>query len=196
MRLKTHRYIAETAIMLVEEITDIKFNHKLVKMGACAPDIALNRRVKLHTPELAGLEYDRMLAKFESGNRSNAFLSYMLGSYSHYVADSFCYAHNYYVVDLKKHLQYEILLQNEMASTPLPIDIIDIILEKLKTLERDTALEYMLKESHDYKEVMSNKTDWDEMISIDLTQAITNSAAFMLQFAYEAQARPVLVPAV
>ena len=196
MRLKTHRYIAETAIMLVEEITGIKFNHRLVKMGACAPDIALNRRVKLHTPELAGLEYDRMLAKFESGNRSNAFLSYMLGSYSHYVADSFCFAHNYYVIDLKKHLQYEVLLQNEMTSTPLPINIIDIVLEKQELLQKETALEYMLRESQSYKELMGNKTDWDEMISIDLTRAITNSVALMLQFVYEAQAQPVLVPAV
>lgn len=195
MRLKTHRYIAETAIMLVEEITGITFNHRLVKIGACAPDIALNRRIKLHTPTLAGMEFDRMVGKFESGNRSNAFLSYMLGSYSHYVADSFCFAHNYYVIDLKKHVQYEYLLQDEMVATPLPINIIDIVLEKAKTLRYDTALEYMLKESNDYKAEMENKTDWIEMINIDLTRAITNSVALMLQFVYEAQAQPVLVPA-
>ncbi|HHX59719.1 MAG TPA: zinc dependent phospholipase C family protein [Epulopiscium sp.] len=198
MRLKTHRYIAETAIMLVEEITGVSFNHKLVKIGACAPDIALNRRIKLHTPTLAGMEYDRMLGKFGGGNRSNSFLSYMLGSYSHYVADSFCYAHNYYVVDLKKHVQYEYLLQDEMAATPLPIDMIDIVLEKSKILKHNTALEYMLKESNDYRAVMDKKTDWEEMISIDLISAITNSVALMLQFVYAAQAQqqPVLVPAV
>ena len=195
MRLKTHRYIAETAILLVEEITGITFNHRLVKIGACAPDIALNRRIKLHTPALAGMEFDRMVGKFESGNRSNAFLSYMLGSYSHYVADSFCFAHNFYVVDLKKHVQYEYLLQDEMVATPLPINIIDIVLEKSKILRYDTALEYMLKESNDYKAEMENKTDWMEMISIDLTRAITNSVALMLQFVYAAQAQPVLVPA-
>ncbi len=196
MRLKTHRYIAETAIMLVEEITGISFNHKLVKIGACAPDIALNRRIKLHTPTLAGIEYDRMLGKFENGNRSNAFLSYMLGSYSHYVADSFCFAHNFYVTDLKNHVQYEHLLQDEMVAIPLPIDIIEIVLEKYKKLRHNTALEYMLKESDDYKAVMSSKTDWKEMISIDIMRAITNSVALMLQFVYEAQPQPMFVPAV
>lgn len=196
MRLKTHRYIAETAIMLIEEITGITFNHRLVKIGACAPDIALNRRIKLHTPELAGIEYEKMLGKFQSGNRSNAFLSYMLGSYSHYVADSFCFAHNYYVTDLKSHLQYEVLLQNEMYATPLPIDIIDTVLDKAKSLKHDTPLEYMLKESSRYKAEMSHKTDWIEMIDIDLTRAITNSVTLMLQFVYAVQAQPVLVPAV
>lgn len=196
MRLKTHRYIAETAIMLVEEITGITFNHRLVKIGACAPDIALNRRIKLHTPTLAGMEFERMLGRFDRGNRSNAFLSYMLGSYSHYVADSFCFAHNYYVTDLKKHVQYEYLLQDEMVATPLPIDIIDTVIMKSETLRYDTALEYMLKESNDYKALMSEKTDWIEMIGIDLTMAITNSVALMLQFVYAAQAQPALVPAV
>lgn len=196
MKLKTHRYIAETAILLVEEITGMTFNHRLVKMGACAPDIALNRRIKLHTPELAGVEYDRMLGKFQSGNRSNGFLSYMLGSYSHYVADSFCFAHNYYVVDLKKHVQYELLLQNRMYNTTLPIDIIDVVLEKTDKMEHDTALEYMLEESKNYKAEMQDKTDWKEMIDIDLTMAITNSVALMLQFVYAVQAQPVLVPAI
>lgn len=196
MKLKTHRYIAETAIMLIEDITGITFNHKLVKIGACAPDVALNRRIKLHTPTLAGIEYDKMVGKFGSGNRSNGFLSYMLGSYSHYVADSFCFAHNYYVTDLKKHMQYEMLLQDEMLSTGLSIDIIDTVLDKAKTLRYNTALEYMEKESDYYKEVMSDKTDWNEMVDIDLTLAIVNSAALMLQFVYAAQAQPVLVPAV
>ena len=196
MKLKTHRYIAETAITLIENITGATFNRKLVKLGACAPDVALNRRIKLHTPTLAGLEYDRMLEKFECGSRSNSFLSYMLGSYSHYVADSFCFAHNYYVTDLKKHIQYEALLQEKMYGTGLPIDAVDIVLEKSETLRHRTALEYMEKESAKYKELMKDKTDWGEMIEIDITLAIINSVALMLQFIYVAQAQPMLVPAV
>lgn len=196
MRLKTHRYIAETAIMLVEEITGISFNRKLVKLGACAPDIALNRRIKLHTPTLAGMEYDRMLEKFESGKRSNAFLSYMLGSYSHYVADSFCFAHNYYVTDLKKHVQYEMLLQDEMYSAALPIDAVDMVINKSKFLRHNTALEYMEKEVEKYEELMDGRTDWDEMVKTDLTLAIVNSVALMLQFVEVAVAQPALVPAV
>ena len=196
MKLKTHRYIAHTAITLIEDITGMTFNHKLVKLGACAPDIALNRRIKLHSPALAGLEYDRMLEKFECGTRSHGFLSYMLGSYSHYVADSFCFAHNYYVVDLKKHMQYEMLLQEKMLETGLPIDSVDIVLEKSEALRRSSALEFMERESARYKEMMKDKTDWEEMIEIDLRLAIINSVALMLQFVYATQAQAALVPAV
>ena len=135
-----------------------------------------------------------MLEKFDSGKRSNAFLSYMLGSYSHYVADSFCFAHNYYVTDLKSHVQYEVLMQDQLYAIPLPVDMKDMVLEKSKKLEHDTALTYMLEESEAYKAKMEDKTDWHEMIKIDLTKAIVNSVALMLQFVYAAQAQAALVP--
>ncbi|NLI89026.1 MAG: zinc dependent phospholipase C family protein [Epulopiscium sp.] len=196
MKLKTHRYIAETAIILIEEITGQKFNHRLVKMGACMPDIALNRRIKLHTPELAGIQYSKMLRKFESGNRSHSFLSYMLGSYSHYVADSFCYAHNYYVSDLKKHVQYELLLQNNMYEITLEIDIIDNVLEKLDCLQDYTAFEFIQNENKEYKRIIEDLTNWEEKIDMDLKLAIINSVVLMLQFIQEAQAQPVLAPAI
>lgn len=195
MKLKTHMYIAETAITIIEQITGKIFNRRLVKIGACIPDIALNRRIKLHTPTQAGVQYDKMLTKFESGNRSKAFLSYMLGSYSHYVADSFCLAHNYYVTDLKKHVQYEALLQEKMYENTLPIDTVEHILSKSKSLNQNTALEYIGKEVSQYKKIISGMTDWDEMIDVDFRMAVINSAVLMLEFIYAAQAQPVLVPA-
>lgn len=196
MKLKTHRYIAKTAITLIEEITGQSFNHRLVKIGACVPDIALNRRIKLHTPTVAGMQYDKMLTKFESGNRSKSFLSYMLGSYSHYVADSFCLAHNYYVTDLKKHIQYEALLQERMYLTTLPIDTIEYVLSQKKSLRQTTAHEYIEKENHKYKRTISDMTDWEEMIDVDLRLAVINSVVLMLEFIYVAQAQPVFAPAV
>ena len=196
MRVKTHQYIAETAITLIEDMTGISFNHKLVKIGSCAPDLAINRRLKLHSPTLAGMEFDRILSKFESGKRSNAFLSYMLGVYSHYVADAFCFAHNNYVVDLKKHMQYEVLMQEIIYSIPLPINMADVAMEKSKSLKHKTALEYMQNENNTYLKLMEDKTDWGEMAAIDLSFAITHSATLMLQLVYEVQEQQVLAPAV
>lgn len=196
MRVKTHQYIAETAITLIEDMTGISFNHKLVKIGSCAPDLAINRRLKLHSPTLAGMEFDRILSKFESGKRSNAFLSYMLGVYSHYVADAFCFAHNNYVVDLKKHMQYEVLMQEIIYSIPLPINMADMAMEQSKSLKHKTALEYMQNENNIYLKLMEDKTDWGEMAAIDLSFAIAHSTTLMLQLVYEVQEQQVLAPAV
>ena len=196
MRVKTHQYIAETAIKLVEDITEISFNHKLVKIGSCAPDIALNRRLKLHSPALAGLEFDRILNKFGSGKRSNAFLSYMFGVYSHYVADAFCYAHNNYVVDLKSHVQYEVSMQDMLEDIELPSNIMDLIIEKSEFLKHKTALEYMQTENDQYLKMMEDKTDWDEMARIDISFAIMHSTVLMVQLIYEMQEQQVLAFAI
>jgi len=196
MRVKTHQYIAETAIVLIEDMTGMSFNHKLVKIGACAPDLAINRRLKLHSPNLAGNEFDKILNKFESGRRSNAFLSYMLGVYSHYVADAFCFAHNNYVVDLKKHVKYEVLLQDLIYSIPLPIDMVERAMEKSKFLKHKTALEYIKNENNNYQKAMENITDWEEIAKIDLLFAITNCITLMAQFVYEVEEQQVLAPAI
>lgn len=195
MKVKTHQYIAETAITLIEDMTGISFNHKLVKLGSCAPDLAINRRLKLHSPMVAGMEFDRILNKFESGKRSNAFLSYMLGVYSHYVADAFCFAHNNYVTDLKKHMQYEILLQGRIDYMPLPINMVDMAREQSKALKHKTALEYIQNENSKYLKLMEGKTDWEEMAAIDLSYSIMYSTTLMLQLVYEVQAQQVLAPA-
>lgn len=196
MRFKTHQYIAETAIMLVEDMTGISFNHKLVKIGACAPDLAVNRRLKLHSAALAGNEFDKILDKFESGKRSNAFLSYMLGVYSHYVADAFCFAHNNYVVDLKKHVQYEVLMQELVDSIALPIDLVDMAIENSKSLKHKTVFEYIQNENSQYLKLMEDKTDWAEMAAIDVSFAIMHCTTLMLQLVYEVQSQQVLAPAV
>ena len=196
MRVKTHQYIAQTAIMLIEDMTGISFNHKLVKIGACAPDLAVNRRLKLHSPVLAGNEFDKILDKFESGKRSNAFLSYMLGVYSHYVADAFCFAHNNYVVDLKKHVQYEVLMQEILFSIPLPINLVDMAIENSKSLKHKTVLEYIQNENNQYLKLMEEKTDWGEMAAIDVSYAIIHSTTLMLQLVYEVQAQRIFAPAV
>lgn len=196
MRVKTHQYIAQTAIALLEDIIGISFNHRLVKIGACAPDLAVNRRLKLHNLECAGNEFDKILSKFESGKRSNAFLSYMLGVYSHYVADAFCFAHNNYVVDLKKHMQYEVLFQNSIDHIPLPLDMVDRAMEKSKFLKHKTVVEYIESENEVYMETIENEKDWLKIAETDLIFAITNSITLMLQLVYEVQGQQVLVPAV
>lgn len=196
MRIKTHQYIANTAIILVEDMTEMSFNHKLVKIGACAPDFAINRRLKLHTPDLAGNQFDKILSKFESGKRSNAFLSYMLGVYSHYVADAFCFPHNNYVLDLKKHVKYEVLLQDLIYTIPLPVNIIDVAMEKSKFLRHKTVIEYIENENNAYQKAVENARDWEEIVEIDLLFAITNCITLMAQFVYEAEEQQILAPAI
>lgn len=193
MRVKTHQYIAETSILIIEDITGLTFNHRLLKLGACAPDLALNRRIKLHNPILAGLEYDRILDKFGSGNRSMAFLSYMLGVFSHYVADAFCFAHNYYVTDLKKHVQYEVLFQELKDTVPLPISLLEDATRKSDTLKHTTVLEYIQNENNQYQRLVKNQEQWIDIMKVDLSFAITNCVTLMLQMVYEVQAQQALV---
>lgn len=196
MRVKTHQYIAETAIELIENITGIQFNHRLLKIGACAPDLALNRRVKLHSPELVGVEYEKIINKFQNANRSTAFLSYMLGVFSHYIADAFCFAHNYYVIDLKSHVQYEVLLQEIKDSIPLPLDLVDTALDGIDELKHSTVLDYIQSANNEYKNLVKEKSDWAEISKIDLSFAVSHCVTLMLQLVYEVQAQQILAPAV
>lgn len=196
MKIKTHQYIAETAIIFIENMTGMSFNHRLVKIGSCAPDFAIHRRLKLHSPELAGNEFDKILGKFEGGKRSNAFLSYMLGVYSHYIADAFCFAHNYYVADLKKHMQYEIFLQELISSKPLDADIVGRVMEKTKLLKHKTALEYIKNENNQYFKTVKTMTSWKEIAETDLLFAITNCVILMTQFVYEVEEQRILAPAI
>lgn len=195
LRLSSHIYVAEYAGDILEALVGVSFNRKLMSIGAVMPDIQPLRRMQIHSPHIVlphiQREYDRIVLKEKKIER----ISFILGVLSHYITDAFCYSHNAYVIDMKKHIQYEHYLDDEKYNIKFSRDIGKIVLDHLIHLDKgiDSIDEYIKKENKKYLQAVKDKS-WEDIIQIDLENAITHTAVLLTHFVMELQ--EVRVPAV
>lgn len=195
MRLSSHIYVAEYAGDILEALVGVSFNRKLMAIGATMPDIQPLRRMQIHSPQIVlphfQREYDRIVLKEKKIDR----ISFILGILSHYIADAFCYSHNAYVIDMKKHIQYEHYLDDEKYNIKFSKDIAKVVPESLMHLNKgiDSINEYIKKENKRYLQYVKDQR-WEDIIQIDLENAVTHTAVLLTHFVMELQ--EVRVPAV
>lgn len=194
MRLSSHVFVADYVANILEELVGVKFNRRFLILGAKMPDIQPIRRMEIHSPQVIlphfEREYDRIVLEEKKINR----ISYILGLLIHYISDGFCYSHNVYTIDMKKHIQYEYYLNREKSNIRIFDDIRKSALNDLADLKKGihSMGEYIKNENSRYLELVKGRP-WEKIIRIDLEKAILYSIVLLTHFILELQ--QVKVPA-
>lgn len=186
MRLSSHMLISDITADIIQELTDIKINKRMMRLGSIMPDILPHRRKQLHLPSKVAEHYKKELARTIQRKRKMNRISFVLGLLTHYITDAFCLSHNVYVVNLKKHIQYEYLLNDFKHQYAIPDDIMDKIDECVKALkdhESDADM-YIQEMNKKYLEVI-RKDDWMANIEHDMEQAIIHVSTLLSEFLME-----------
>lgn len=168
----------------MEEFLPEKFNTKMIAIGSAMPDIAPHRRVHSHNPARAIKEWKAFLGFVNRTRYTESLLSYAAGIMSHYISDNFCYAHNFYNIQVKKHRVYEVIMQQEIESiVNAEIDLKEVF-KNWQLLQAKGIETYLTLKNETYQqEVQKIETDKERMI-YDVRNSILNSAVWMLEIAY------------
>lgn len=195
MRLSSHIYVAEYAGDILEALVGVSFNRKLLAIGATMSDLQPLRRMQIHSPKIVLPHFQREYEQIVLKEKKIERISLILGILSHYISDAFCYSHNAYVIDMKKHVQYEHYLDDEKFNIKFSKNIGQIVPEYLAKMNKGISSvdEYMRKENKKYLQLAENLS-WKDIIQIDLENAIIHTAVLLTHFVMELQ--EVRVPAV
>lgn len=164
MKLKTHLMIVENIHKIVYEMTGINLNIVYLKLGSIDPDVNPKTRFTKHELRSTFIQGGNTEIKLDAYAMRR--LSFKLGRLSHYVADSFCLAHNNFFMDVKKHYKYEKRILEIQKYYKLEEQIIEYVDDNISKLD----LEF-IKDIH--KEYLSNiSDDVDENIMRDIEHSI------------------------
>ena len=186
MRLKSHLLIADITCDLIEEISEVKLNRTYLKIGSIMPDIIPTRRSQLHLPSKVHRHYEKELQRIIKKNKRINGISFVIGLLTHYITDAFCLSHNVYVSNLKKHIQYEYLLNDFKDEYQLPDDIMDTINEYISDFKNQyfNTESYIEAMSIKYLEIIS-EDDWHGNVIYDIEQAIIHVVTVLTEFISE-----------
>ncbi|NMA83981.1 MAG: zinc dependent phospholipase C family protein [Epulopiscium sp.] len=192
MRLASHIFVAEKAATIIEQQVGVTFHHKFLQLGACMPDIQPLRRIQLHGPKLVGQHFDREYNRIVFHSKKIERISFIIGILSHYIADAFCLSHNLYTVDMKKHIQYEHLLDQYKTNMILPREFNNNVEDKINILAQsdESISDYITSINTEYLATVKDLT-WEQIMPIDMEQAILHSASLLSHFIFELQRIPV-----
>lgn len=184
MRLKSHLHIANITTDIIEEISQTKLNRFYIRLGAIMPDILPNRRRQLHSPNKVHFHYNKEFERIVKKDKSIKRISFIIGLLTHYITDAFCLSHNIYVSNLKKHIQYEYLLDDFKLQYVIPNDLIESIKSSIEFVNHKDMHLYIERMNQAYLQVI-NKDDWMENIFYDIEQSIIHVATMLSTFIIE-----------
>ncbi len=174
--------IVSKAYDCVKEYLPIKLNSNIMRMGSIMPDIAPHRRIKLHNQSTA-LNQCQIFINHLRAKRHMYSFAYAAGVMSHYVSDCFCYAHNYYVLDLSRHRNYEVIMQKNIGEfLAIQMDINDIFTE-WSVLQNIGTEFYLKRQVALYETNMTHLDNMEDRILRDIKLSIIYSAVLMLEIA-------------
>lgn len=184
MRVKTHMLIANKAYDMIQSYLPIEFNSLTIRFGAMAPDVLPNRRFKSHNPNRAAHEWKEFLAFVEKRKYTSWLLSYAAGVMSHYISDTFCYAHNFYNIEIGKHLEYEVQMQRTLEEyRAIEVNLSDIF-KNWQLLQNKGVSRYVELKNKEYCIQITEISDDAEKMVYDIKNSIMQSAVWMLEIAY------------
>lgn len=192
MRLKSHLHIADITCKMIEEIVEVKLDRGYLKLGVVMPDILPNRRYQFHSPNKVYKHYEKELHRIISKNKRSKRISFIIGLLIHYITDAFCLSHNVYVSNIKKHVQYEHLLDEFKYDYKIPEDIIDTIKGYIRYLADDdiTVKNYIEKMNEQYLKSI-NQQNWQISIENDIESAIIHVSSIISNFLFELKANQI-----
>lgn len=186
MRLKSHLHIADITSDIIEEITQVKLNKTYIRLGAIMPDILPNRRRQLHSPCRVFEHYEKEFNRIITKNKKMDRISFIVGLLTHYITDAFCLSHNIYVTNLKKHIQYEYLLDDFKYTYKIPDDMIHTIRISMESfINSDMDMEHYIEKMNKTYLTVINRDDWMENIFLDIEHAIINVSTLLTNFILE-----------
>ncbi|MHC1747765.1 MAG: zinc dependent phospholipase C family protein [Cellulosilyticaceae bacterium] len=184
MRVRTHMLVVDKAYDMIQSYLPIEFNPIIIRFGAMAPDVMPNRRFKSHNPNRAAREWTKFLAFVEKRKYTTWLLSYAAGVMSHYISDTFCYAHNFYNIELTKHLEYEVQMQRTLEEyQALEVSLGDVF-KNWELLQNKGVSRYVALKNEAYCKEAALIQDPAERMIYDMKNSIIQSAVWMLEIAY------------
>lgn len=182
MKVKTHQAIAEEAYELIQVYLPISFNKKAISLGSSMPDLAPHRRFKAHNIKVAAKEWVAFTAFVHKRRYTTWMVSYAAGIMSHYISDTFCYAHNFKDLSLREHRKYEVYMHKHIRELVNHIDV-EIILKKWYLLKEKGIDKYIYLENETYKKEIKMCQNIDERVALDVHNAVLHTAVWMLEIA-------------
>lgn len=182
MKVKTHQVIAQKAYELIKSYLPMTFNEKAISLGASMPDIAPHRRFRAHNIKVAAKEWVSFTAFVYKRRYTTWMVSYAAGIMSHYISDTFCYAHNFKDLSLREHRRYEVYMHKHIYDMLQNIDT-NIIFKKWHLLNEKGIDDYITLENEDYKMQIKACKDIDERVCLDVHRAVLHTAVWMLEIA-------------
>ena len=117
MNFKSHLALSTILIGNLQDNSDKRISRFFFKLGSLMPDISPVSRVKEHHISRSKNYVEKYISKSKSDEIKNFHLSYLLGKTSHYLADTFCAAHNEEVgMTLSDHYWYEKAIARTMKT--------------------------------------------------------------------------------
>ena len=110
-------------------------------------------------------------------------ISYAAGIMSHYISDTFCYAHNFRDLSLRQHRKYEVYMHRHIRDLTQHFDI-SLIFKKWNELRKKGIDAYIYMENESYKTEIANCHTIHERMELDVNKAVLNSAVWMLEIAF------------
>lgn len=184
MRIKTHAIIAKAAYALVGEFLPETFHPTMIVIGSSMPDIMPHRRVHSHNPSRAMKEWKAFVDFVERRQYTPVLLSYAAGIMSHYISDTFCYAHNFYNTQLANHRRYEVEMQDYLETLLIQDISLKDVFESWSFLKKEGIETYFTTRSAAYQKQAQVFTSEKERMIWDIQNSILNTAVWMLEIAY------------
>jgi hypothetical protein len=117
MDLRSHLAMSSILIKNLEQTTDKKISRFFFKLGAVMPDVSPGLRFTEHHICVSQRYVKRYIERSKAEALKNFKLSYLLGKTSHFMADTFCAAHNTNMgKNPAKHYVYEKKLATAMVN--------------------------------------------------------------------------------
>ena len=182
MKVKTHYVIALEAYKLIKPYLPVTLNERALKMGACMPDIAPHRRFKAHNIKIAAKEWKAFVSLVDRKPTTPFWISYAAGIMSHYISDTFCYAHNFKNLSLREHRSYEVYMNKQAKEFTHLIKPQDIF-KRWNTLKQEGVEAYIEVENSCYKKEAAKCKTRDEHVALDLYESIVHTGVWMLEAA-------------
>lgn len=184
LRIKTHSVIAKAAYELVEEFLPETFHPRMITIGSSMPDLAPHRRIHSHNPSRAIKEWKAFIDFVERRRYTAPLVSYAAGIMSHYISDTFCYAHNFYNTQIGKHRSYEVEMQVYLENMELRDVSLQSIFESWQLLQKEGSEAYLAMKSEAYQKKVTSLLGEKERMLWDIQNSILNTAVWMLEIAY------------
>jgi hypothetical protein len=156
----------------------------MITLGSMAPDIVPHRRVRSHNADRGLKEWKLFLEFVNRKAYTSLSLSYAAGIMSHYIADTFCYAHNFLNTNLPKHRVYEVKLQEYIEQMDTEILNLQEVFKSWNKLQEMGINAYLQKERTTYEQMAQNIVKEEKQMLLDIQTSILNSAVWMLEIAY------------
>lgn len=148
----THLKLSSILIDGLEKNTNAKISRFGFKIGSIMPDMGPHLRFKQHHISESGKHVNKHISKLQNKQISSFKASYILGKTSHYLSDTFCFAHNH---ELGKSLKLHYLYEKNMFIFLKNMSDFSHIREAFEksmyvNVERNCLVSYIHEQNHRY----------------------------------------------